>query len=465
MACRDGLNARQPPRVCEWFSVCLLHGCNVQPLFLDLVIADCVAVWFNTSNFPKTEVGSEKFRTPVQTLENLEMKKTLVALAALAAASAFAQSTVTLSGRASMDVSTYEATGSTAGAASDLKSRVRVADTASRITFAANEDLGGGLKAGVYCETGINIDNASNAGQAGTVNANTSQFCSREGRAYFGNNTAEIRLGRQNVWWTQGALNEVGSTYLGSDSFTNLINGGVGVYTVRGENMIKLTAGGDTGAFAGSEIYQGYMGVSGDYAALPAGATGEAVGANKDASGKYSGAKLNYAMGQFVFMLDQQSSKSPFAASGSSFDRSATKVGVAYKYNATSLVSLQTWNKKRTDGTGAAYSSTTGDAKDSGYGIVVKHDLGGNWMAHAQYGKANNIKGTSAGEIADSGATGYTLGLTKAFSKRTHVYTAYHNITNASAAAYNMVGGNYASGTSAAGADVKVLALGMIHNF
>ena len=97
-------------------------------------------------------------------------------------------------------------------------------------------------------------------------------------------------------------------------------------------------------------------------AALPAGATGEAVGANKDASGKYSGGKLNYAMGQFVFMLDQQSSKSPFAASGSSFDRSATKVGVAYKYNATSLVSLQTWNKKRTDGTGAAYSSTTGDA-------------------------------------------------------------------------------------------------------
>ena len=325
--------------------------------------------------------------------------------------------------------------------------------------------MGGGLKAGVYCETGINIDNASNAGQAGTVNANTSQFCSREGRAYFGNNTAEIRLGRQNVWWTQGALNEVGSTYLGSDSFTNLINGGVGVYTVRGENMIKLTAGGDTGAFAGSEIYQGYMGVSGDYAALPAGATGEAVGANKDASGKYSGAKLNYAMGQFVFMLDQQSSKSPFAASGSSFDRSATKVGVAYKYNATSLVSLQTWNKKRTDGTGAAYSSTTGDAKDSGYGIVVKHDLGGNWMAHAQYGKANNIKGTSAGEIADSGATAYTLGLTKAFSKRTHVYTSYHTITNAAAGTYSMGGGNYQSGSAAAGADTKMFALGMIHNF
>ncbi len=393
------------------------------------------------------------------------MKKTLVALAALSAISAFAQSSVTLSGRASIDVSTFETTGSTAGSAADFKRRVRVADSASRITFAANEDLGGGLKAGVYCETGINVDNGSNTGQAGTVNANTSQFCSREGRAYFGNNTAEVRLGRQNVWWTQGALNEVGSTYLGSDSFTNLQNGGVGVYTVRGENMIKLVAGGDTGAFAGSEVYTGFMGVSGEYATAP-GATGEAVGANKDADGKYSGLKLNYTMGQLVFMLDQQTSKSPYVASGSSFDRSAVKVGAAYKYNATSLVSLQTWSKKRTDNTGAGFSGTTGSAKDSGYGIVVKHDLGGNWLAHAQWGKANNLTGTSAGEIADSGATAYSLGLTKAFSKRTHVYTAYHQINNSSAAAYNMSGGNYTSAAAVgAGADVKMFALGMIHNF
>ena len=231
------------------------------------------------------------------------------------------------------------------------------------------------------------------------------------------------------------------------------------------ENMIKLVAGGNTGAFAGSEVYTGFMGVSGEYATAP-GATGEAVGANKDADGKYSGLKLNYTMGQLVFMLDQQTSKSPYVASGSSFDRSAVKVGAAYKYNATSLVSLQTWSKKRTDNTGAGFSGTTGSAKDSGYGIVVKHDLGGNWLAHAQWGKANNLTGTSVGEIADSGATAYSLGFTKAFSKRTHVYTAYHQINNSSAAAYNMSGGNYSSAAAVgAGADVKVLALGMIHNF
>ncbi len=387
-------------------------------------------------------------------------------MAALAATTAFAQSTVTLSGRASLDVSTWEATGSTAGVASDFKSRVRVADTASRIIFAANEDLGGGSRAGVYCETGINIDNASVAGQANTDNGNTNTWCSREGRIYYGNSTAEVRLGRQNVWWTQGELNQVGSTFMGSDSLTNLINGGVGVYTVRGENMIKVTAAGGMGAFAGSEIYMGYMGASGASTTQINGAAGEAVAANTDASGKYSGLKAMYSTGPWVLMLDQQSSKNA-KTSGSTFNRDATKVGLGFKYTPTSIVTFQTWNKERKDQTtpAATFAAAAGAAKDSGYGINVKHDLGGGWMAHAQYAKANNIKGTTVGEQANTGATGMTLGATKALSKRTHVYGSYHKITNQSAASYSMGGGNYQSGTPAAGADTKMMALGMIHNF
>jgi len=399
-------------------------------------------------------------------LENLEMKKTLVAIAALTAVSAFAQSSVTLAGRASMDVSTFEISGSKAGASADFKSRTRVADSGSRIIISANEDLGGGLQAGVYCETGINIDNASSYGQAATTNANTSEWCSREGRAYIGNKTAEVRLGRQNVWWTQGAINPTGSALLGSDTLTNMFNGGVGVYGVRLENQIKVVANGDTGAFAGSEIYMGYMGASGA-AALTASQTGEAVGAAADAKGKYSGLKLNYAMGPMVFMLDQQSSEYAPVASGSQFKRDATKIGAGYKYNPTSIVSIQSWNKKRTDLTtpAAAYSSTTGAAKDSGYGINVNHDLSGGLMAHAQYSKAASIKGTTTGEQANTGATAYTLGVTKALSKRTHLLGAYHMIKNQENGTYGMTGGNYQSATAAAGGDTKMMALGMIHNF
>jgi hypothetical protein len=249
---------------------------------------------------------------------------------------------------------------------------------------------------------------------------------------------------------------------------TNLINGGVAVYTVRGENMIKLTAGGGAGAFAGSEIYMGYMGASGASTTQINGAAGEAVGANADASGKYSGLKVQYSTGPWVLMLDQQSSKNAKAsATSNTFNRDATKVGLGFKYNPTSIVSFQTWNKERKDQTtpAAAFAATAGAAKDSGYGIQVHHDLGGGWMAHAQYAKANNIKGTTTGEQANTGATGMTLGATKAMSKRTHVYGSYHKITNQSAAAYGMAGGNYASGTAAAGADTKMIALGMIHNF
>ena len=89
-------------------------------------------------------------------------------------------------------------------------------------------------------------------------------------------------------------------------------------------------------------------------------------------------------------------------------------------------------------------------------------------LVHAQWAKAGNFTNTSSGEVANTGATAYSLGLTKAMSKRTHLYTAYHQINNDSAAAYDMTGGNYTSAGAAGvgvGAKVKMMALGMIHNF
>jgi hypothetical protein len=286
------------------------------------------------------------------------------------------------------------------------------------------------------------------------------------------------------VWWTQGELNQVGSTFLGSDSSTNLQNGGVGVYTVRGENMIKLAV--PTGQFAGSEVYTGFMGMSGNAGATNA--NGEAATADKSTGAKYFGGKLLYTAGPYVAMWDHQNSTrsaeaaltagSTGAVAANSFNRTANKFGLGFKYTPTSLVSFQYWAKERSDastspqtyvtmfsaGATATNVKTAGDAKDSGYALVVKHDLGGGMTFHGQYSKANNIKASGVTQ-ADTGATAYTLGLTNAMSKRTHIYGAYHVITNQANAAYNMTGGNYASGTSRTGADVKMMALGMIHNF
>ena len=100
------------------------------------------------------------------------MKKTLIALAALTVTGAFAQSAVTIYGRAHVAYDfNYQSTGSVLGAAGDLKNRRRVSDDSSRIGFRITEDLGGGLTAGFNLEGGLNVGNGStdNGGPAGSI--------------------------------------------------------------------------------------------------------------------------------------------------------------------------------------------------------------------------------------------------------------------------------------------------------
>jgi len=417
------------------------------------------------------------------------MKKTIVAMAAVAAVSAYAQTTVILSGRASMDVSTWGATGS-ATASNDFASRTRIADTSSRITFSVNEDLGGGMNAGVYCETGFSIDTATANGQANVANSASSEWCSREGRLYIGNDTVELRLGRQNVWWTQGGFNDSGSNKIGTDVSSNFFNGGMGLMvTSRGPNMIKLTAGKAAGAFANSEVYAGLEtayertdnNVNIGVASLAAN------GSSATAGGSYQGLKLNWDNGgNVIAAIDYQTSTSSSSTTAistastsavNSFDRTATRYSVGYKYMPDSIVSLQYWNKSRTDRTNGALalalpslvapanSSNQGSGTDSGYVLNLNHALSPTVMAIAQYARANNMTNTSNVEVTDSGATGYSLGGIYRLSKRTHVYGAIHQIQNGVNANYGFSGGAYQSGTNAGGSTVSITALGLQHNF
>jgi hypothetical protein len=247
------------------------------------------------------------------------------------------------------------------------------------------------------------------------------------------------------------------------------------VYGVRVENTALVNFNGDAGAFAGSQVYAGRMGNANSEAA--------ANGASAITNGQFAGGKLVYTAGQLIGMLDYQTSHNTVAASGaSSFDRSAYKLGLGYKYAgaaSSSIVSAQMWNKKRTDltapttanvtiagGTTGVATTNSGSGKDSGYGFVVEHDLGANRMLIAQWGKANNLKNVSGTEQDGTGATAYTLGFRQALSKRTHVYAAYHTIKNDANINDNMSGGNYSSAANVAnGAQIKIMALGMQHDF
>jgi len=402
------------------------------------------------------------------------MKKTLVAVAAVAATAAYAQSTVTLSGRGQMEYSTFAATGSV-NPANDYGVRSRLADTGSRITFAVNEDLGGGLKAGVYCETGINMDNATANGQGNINNAATSEWCSRESRLYIGNDTAELRLGRQNVWWGQGELNDTGSNKVGIDVSSNVfLSHGAGGGVTRVANTIKLVLGKNVGAFNGTEIYTAIE--TNNEAAL--------AGIDPQTRGKNPvGFTLKYALSpDLVSQIDYYSATgTATSTSVSSFDRTMTRWGLGYKYSPGSIVSAQYYTNERTDlstnlttvntyritgDTSTTSVVNTGSAKNSGYILNLNHDFGNQFTAVAMYTRAGNITtGQSGTELNDSGVVGYTLGGLYRLSKRTHIYAAMNSLQNGANANSNISGGGQASGTVSFGSTVSVTNFGLQHNF
>ncbi len=103
------------------------------------------------------------------------MKKTLIALAALASTAAFAQSSVTISGRIDLGHANLKTTNTTGGVTTSTVKNAQLAGdeqgrTTSRLTFSGVEDLGGGLKASFNYETRLTPDNTATPGMDRTRN-------------------------------------------------------------------------------------------------------------------------------------------------------------------------------------------------------------------------------------------------------------------------------------------------------
>jgi len=432
------------------------------------------------------------------------MKKSLVALAALAATTAFAQSTVEIYGRAHVALDSWEASG-TGTAANDFARRTRVADDSSRIGFRINEDLGGGLRAFSVIETGVNLDTNSANGQSGAANSGSGFLGSREAHVGIGNATAEIRLGRQNLFWSNGRVEDVNANVLHGGVIAAYTSPGAGYVSspaARVDNAVQIIANKDLVGtmFAGSSVWFAKPNSSEQAGTVTGtsawqGVAAKAHGFTIAATAPKWEAKFDYAQNQNTNNgIDTAATYSVKGGAGNAVtttlgaptnDATITgrKLGLAWKYAPTSKAVFYT-GTFQTEFTTAANNNTaplnivanTGAASSSVYlngfrkqsfnALMVQHDLGGGNTVVAQYVKQGNVKDYLGADVADTGSKAYMVGVRKDLSKRTSVSASYNIIDNeAKNNMQNTGGGQSSSNTVGAGAKVTINGVGIQHNF
>jgi predicted porin len=224
-----------------------------------IFFANAPRLWCNSANFPQGGwpaarglIGAQAASFHVQPLEILVMKKTLIALAALAATGAFAQSSVTLTG--TFDPSIVSTT-TTLGNA-DKSSNIALSNSrqgTTNLTFKGVEDLGNGMTA-IFLYEGDFSAAAKADGAASAAVANNS-IGALGGEVYTGltGGFGSFKLGAPNTptLSAQAARQPIG-TKLGSGFGASAI---LGTGHVRESNSVVYASP----TFSGVTVAVGYM--------------------------------------------------------------------------------------------------------------------------------------------------------------------------------------------------------------
>jgi predicted porin len=385
---------------------------------------------------------------------------------------------VQIYGRINAGLDNYEAKGATAGSAADLKSRNRVYDYTSRIGFRGTENLGGGLQAVFLMESGLNVDTGSQAGQAGLNNTSSGFLSSRIGHIGLQGNWGLVTFGRSNVWWGNGRNDQTSANYVSGNTvglFSGTFGRGMGVGVTRQSSTLQYTSptfNGFNAVLSYSPQSQEAGGVAG-CAAANAGTNPGGTGAcNTD--GKLLGLTLQGTVGQFFGGYDYVKSEGnkPLAANQGSNTGNKFRIGWGYQPGA--QVSLL-WIRTKLENGGAAggggVDATSTGVSQTAWGLSWEHVFG-NIQALAQYGKVRDATGcTLSATCANTNATQYMVGGRYLMSKRTAAYLTYGQTRNASGYNQDYLGGSYTAAAPAGaaalavGADPRIWALGVIHNF
>ena len=312
------------------------------------------------------------------------MKKTLIALAVVAASgAAFAQSSVTLFGRIDASVGTNEVTSTTGNVTSTTNKGTELMNgnfTGSRWGMTGTEDLGAGLKAVFSLENRFNIDSGTD----------TTGFT---GNAFVGltGGFGTVHLGR-----TYTAFDAAKAVSVGSSVFdTSFTPTGTPAYTVRGENQIKYVS----------------PTMSGFSAIVSSGLKEDKTAGKKDVNG----IALMYAAGPLSAAVGSQSD-----ATGDN-----TVFSAAYDFGVASV--------------SAGYSTlelVNGGNESNGMNLGVTVPMGAlSFSAGFGSGKTETAAGAKVSEYSGFGA-----GVRYSLSKRTSLYAGYKNDKTENAAGVKTAG-------------------------
>jgi len=333
------------------------------------------------------------------------MKKSLVALAVLAASgAAMAQSSVTLFGI----VDAGYAYGK--GAASS-KTQLRNSGIASsRLGFRGVEDLGGGMKASFHLEAGVNNDDGTGSGSSVANQAQTSANAGTQGLTFNRRSTVslesgmgELRLGRDYTpqFWSETVYDPFGTNGVG----TNIAFNKGGTTGVRASNSIGYLSP----SMGGVKLWaQTYMGENASTAAKV---------------GNGNGYRITFDQGKLS--LAMAGSKTT-AAAGVTNDTG--NIAASYDLGVAKLMAQSNTTKI----TGAA------DIKGSVIGALVPMAGGTFRVASSQTEQAGKKSSLMA------------VGFINPLSKRTDLYATYARVSNSGGAAAVLNGGSHGTTLNAA---------------
>jgi len=382
------------------------------------------------------------------------MQKKIIALAiaGLASTAAFAQSNVTIYGRADMG---FTSRGGYDGAMTAVKQKSEFRDGAnggSRLGFKGAEDLGNGLKAIFEVEFGMALDQPNNASNG----VNTSNQSSA---AFWTNRHSYVGLTGGFGTVVAGRLD--GVRYGIFNKYDAFAGGGAGNFTQmttqydRADNAIAYISP----TFAGFQLVLAHStntgGVEGNVGRLTNGfgtTTNftQTAGKNAGDTGNKGDdvlwtAKVGYTNGAFSADLDYETTTQNNISGSRLYVATA---GASYDFGVVKVMGLYDIIKGQDNSNITAYDKAN-------YFLSAVVPVG-----------KFNIKGTIGRVndklLADGDATKIGLGVDYSLSKRTSLYANYGKINNDSAAAYAL---NSSANSGGAGYGNRGFDVGLAHNF